>query len=342
MDAVTRSASRALGRPNCQLACCSLSNNQVPHKSLVSLQGSLCGKSSMTSVRRNSSSARGLNCRSRVHSSPRTKMHFSHGPADEEFVGDDDDFVEASVLQAVEVRYAREGFVFRMADGRIIMCAHNKPENAASVSYSHPAIVLRIEDGSNLFLPIIVSDHPSMLLMEAMSLAPTARPTIYQVLTQLVDALGYQILLVRITHRLSEAYFARVFLSKADNLSDDIMSLDMRPSDAINLAVRAKVPIQVSRALAACDGVRIIEEQSGEGKRRPRQKKRREDFVVEAVDMSVEDGCQASQEFKLLQLLQQATQEERYHDAAELRDKLNSLRSGDSGSGSSSSREKLQ
>lgn len=37
-----------------------------------------------------------------------------------------------------------------------------------------------------------------------------------------------------------------------------IMSLDLRPSDAINLAVRANVPIQVNKALAVADGVRQV------------------------------------------------------------------------------------
>lgn len=50
-----------------------------------------------------------------------------------------------------------------------------------------------------------------------------------------------QLKLVRITHRVCEAYYARIYLSKAGEDYAPLISLDLRPSDAVNLAVRGQV-----------------------------------------------------------------------------------------------------
>ncbi|ONM01109.1 Bifunctional nuclease 1 [Zea mays] len=80
----------------------------------------------------------------------------------------DEDYVNSTVLEAVEVRSGSEGYVIKMRDGKNLRCVHsnfqgrNIPENTPQ-----PAIVLRIEDGSGTLLPIIVLEMPSVLLMAA-------------------------------------------------------------------------------------------------------------------------------------------------------------------------------
>jgi len=46
-----------------------------------------------------------------------------------------------------------------------------------------------------------------------------ARPTMYQVVKEMVDKMGYEVRLVRVTKRVHEAYFAQLFLSKVCNWS---------------------------------------------------------------------------------------------------------------------------
>lgn len=132
-----------------------------------------------------------------------------------------------------------------------------------------------------------LSAHPSVLWspLIILSLKFQTRPTIYQVMKEMATCMGFkvswifnydllfvrtvpnsftfQLKMVRITHRVCEAYYARAFLSKVwktkpcdfkevhwsvvstcqidSNGEEFITSFDMKPSDAINLAARAKV-----------------------------------------------------------------------------------------------------
>lgn len=44
-----------------------------------------------------------------------------------------------------------------MRDGKHLRCVHNNPQGGNLPDYApHPAIVLKMEDGSDLLLPIIV------------------------------------------------------------------------------------------------------------------------------------------------------------------------------------------
>lgn len=57
----------------------------------------------------------------------------------------------------VEVKSGADGFMIKMRDGRQLRCVHNNPHGEHLPDYApHPAIVLKMEDGSGLLLPIIV------------------------------------------------------------------------------------------------------------------------------------------------------------------------------------------
>lgn len=50
-----------------------------------------------------------------------------------------------------------DGFMIKMRDGRHLRCVHNNPQGGHLPDYApHPAIVLKMEDGTGLLLPIIV------------------------------------------------------------------------------------------------------------------------------------------------------------------------------------------
>ncbi|KAG6382441.1 hypothetical protein SASPL_157890 [Salvia splendens] len=172
-----------------------------------------------------------------------------NGSMAENFSESNADYVNSSVVEA-------DGFVIKMRDGGYLKCAHNNPQGGHLPDYApHPAIVLKMEDGTGLLLPIIVLEMPSVLLMAAVR---NARPTMYQVVKDMVDKMGYTVKLVRVTKRVQEAYFAELHLAKLDNEADTVC-FDLRPSDAINIAVRCKVPIQVNKLLAYSDGMKVIE-----------------------------------------------------------------------------------
>ena len=63
----------------------------------------------------------------------------------------------------VEVRSGSDGYIIKMRDGKNLRCVHNNNSQGRHIPESapQPAIVLRIEDGSETLLPIIVCMHYS-------------------------------------------------------------------------------------------------------------------------------------------------------------------------------------
>ncbi|KAJ3709286.1 hypothetical protein LUZ61_012991 [Rhynchospora tenuis] len=172
----------------------------------------------------------------------------------------DGDYVDSSVMEAVEVRRGSEGVIIKMKDGRNLRCVYNNPQAGSLPDYApHPAIVLKMEDGSDLLLPIIVLELPSVLLMAAVRDVQLARPTIYEVLKVMTEIMGYAVKRVRVTKSVRDAYYAEIYFAKIGD-DNDTKVIDCRPSDAINVAVRCKVPIQVNRSIVYSDGMRVVEQ----------------------------------------------------------------------------------
>ncbi|XP_073134488.1 bifunctional nuclease 1 [Henckelia pumila] len=234
----------------------------------------------------------------------------------------DADYVDSSVIEAVEVKSGSDGFMIKMRDGKHLRCIHNNPQGSHFADYApHPAIVLKMEDGTGLLLPIIVLEMPSVLLMAAVRNVQIARPTMYQVVKDMIEKMGYTVKLVRVTKRVHEAYFAELHLVKLDNEAESVR-FDLRPSDAINIAVRCKVPIQVNKFLAYNDGMRVVES----AKVSVQSSLLDGQFFTE-LDRPTGQPCIDTKEFDLVRNMLIAVVEERYRDAASWRDKLTQLRS---------------
>ncbi|KDP38546.1 hypothetical protein JCGZ_04471 [Jatropha curcas] len=239
-----------------------------------------------------------------------------NGSTAENFNENDEDYVNSSVVEAVEVKSGADGFTIKMRDGRHLRCIHNNPQGGHLPDYApHPAIVLKMEDGTGLLLPIIVLEMPSVLLMAAVRNVQIARPTLYQVVKEMIEKMGYEVRLVRVTKRVHEAYFAQLYLTKVGNETECI-SFDLRPSDAINIAVRCKVPIQVNKYLAYSDGMRVIE--SGKLTHSPGS----DGLLFTELDRPTGKPCLDTKEFDLVRNMMTAVIEERYQDAAQWRDEL--------------------
>ncbi|KAH1212023.1 Bifunctional nuclease 1 [Glycine soja] len=223
------------------------------------------------------------------------------GSTADNFNEKDEDYVISSVIEAVEVKSGADGFIIKMRDGRHLRCVHNNPQGGHLPDYApHPAIVLKMEDGTGLLLPIIVLEMPSVLLMAAIRNVPIARPTLYQVVKEMIDKMGYEV-----------------------GNDAEYVSFDLRPSDAINIAVRCKVPIQVNKYLAYSDGMRVIE--SG---KLSTQFPGMDGRLFTEMDRPSGQPCAETTEFNLLHNMLKAVVEERYKDAALFRDQLNQLRAG--------------
>jgi len=259
-------------------------------------------------------------------SSCNSSMSFNNGStADSGFSENDEDYINSSVMEAVEVKSGKDGFVIKMRDGHFVKCVHNNPDGGRLPDYGPlPAIVLQMDNASKLLLPIIVLELPCNMLIEALRNVQVIRPTVYHVTRDMLEIMGYQAKLVRVTHRVHEAYYARIYLAKIDDETQRLVSLDLRPSDAINLAVRCKIPIQVNRDLAYGDGVRIV---ANAPKLPSRSMLTELGLVLTDLDQAEAGSCATAEEFGLVRSMMIAAVEERYSDAAKFRDELRQLRS---------------
>ncbi|KAK8716851.1 hypothetical protein V6N13_044146 [Hibiscus sabdariffa] len=141
-------------------------------------------------------------------------------------------------------------------------------------------------------------------------------PDQFHLVKHVVERLGYQVKMVRITERVVNTYYAKLYFTKPGE--NDVISVDARPSDAINVAKRCKAPIYVSKQIFLEDAIRI-----GYGMGRVRDTKSTYDVLLD----SAADGPDLlTEELNLVRNINLAVEEERYNDAAMLRDKLMKLR----------------
>lgn len=138
----------------------------------------------------------------------------------------------------------------------------------------------------------------------------------FQLVGNVAEELGYDVKMVRITERVANTYFARLCFSKPGE--KDILSVDARPSDAINVASRCKAPIYISKQIVLTDAIRI-----GYGVGRVRNSKPIYDV---SLDSAADGPDSLVEELDLVRNMNLAVKEERYTDAAMWRDKLMELR----------------
>ncbi|PKI74436.1 hypothetical protein CRG98_005200 [Punica granatum] len=122
--------------------------------------------------------------------------------------------------------------------------------------------------------------------------------------------------MVRITERVVNTYFARLYFSKPGET--ELFSVDARPSDAINVAYRCQVPVYVNKQIVLTDAIRI-----GYGADRSRDARPVYDV---SLDSAAEGPDILVEELDLVKSMNLAIKEERYIDAAMWRDKLRKLR----------------
>ncbi|XP_031478164.1 bifunctional nuclease 2 isoform X2 [Nymphaea colorata] len=140
-------------------------------------------------------------------------------------------------------------------------------------------------------------------------------PDQFDFMKDVVEALGYEIRMVRITERIVNTYHAHIDIGKAGEQA--VLSLDSRPSDAINLARRCKAPIYVNKQIVSADAIQVVY-----GRWKGNDMKSTYDVLLD----SAEGPDPVSEELSLVRKMNLAVTEERYKDAASWRDKLNKFR----------------
>ncbi|KAH7428819.1 hypothetical protein KP509_09G019300 [Ceratopteris richardii] len=243
------------------------------------------------------------------------------GAYNSDWRSEDDSFqyLEAEVVEAVSLLPSHGHLFMTLANGGEVEVNHvNPPKGRLLYRTRNPTIFLKIIAESELILPIIVGDIAVGMLMKALhGDEGVVRPNQYHLMREMVSSLNFEVRMVRVTERVADTYLSRIFIAKPGE--DAMMSVDARPSDAINLAVRCKVPIFVNKDIVYADAVRPVQV-AAQGTA----------VMLKHGTLTLdcpEDGPDlVAEEITLVKNMLIAVVEERYNDAAHWRNSLNEHR----------------
>jgi bifunctional DNase/RNase len=109
----------------------------------------------------------------------------------------------------------------------------------------HRIVLLRERGGSGRLLPIWVGEAEGDALALHRGGVSTPRPLTHELTVRLLEAAGTRIERVTVASLRENIFYALVALRAGEEVNE----IDARPSDALNVAVRADAPIYVDAAL---------------------------------------------------------------------------------------------
>jgi uncharacterized protein len=114
----------------------------------------------------------------------------------------------------------------------------------------HPIVVLN-DPLKRRALPIWIGMFEANAITRALDNYKPERPATHDLLLNTIEETGYHVKHIEINELASNTYFATIVLINANGVSEKDKNIDARPSDAIALALRAKVPILVAPQVVA-------------------------------------------------------------------------------------------
>ncbi len=120
-------------------------------------------------------------------------------------------------------------------------------------------VVMLKEKTAPRYLPIWIGHFEADAIAIPMQNVPVSRPLTHDLLRDAIQQLGGQLTQVVISELADETFFAKLIV----DASGRHLEIDSRPSDAIALAIRAKVPIYVEESVFEQAGM-VFENEEGE------------------------------------------------------------------------------
>ena len=111
-------------------------------------------------------------------------------------------------------------------------------------------VILREKDAER-FLPIWIGPAEADAIAVRLQEVSVARPLTHDLLTNMVEQLGGVVQSVVVNDLSNDTFFARIHIDQ----NGQKLEIDSRPSDAIAIAVRARVPIFVEESVLDRAGV---------------------------------------------------------------------------------------
>lgn len=126
---------------------------------------------------------------------------------------------------------------------------------------SQQRIVILRESNADRYLPIWIGVYEAEAITIALQEVEVARPLTHDLLKNVFGSLNARILRVEVLALRDDTYFGNIVVEA----NGRTLNIDARPSDALNLAVRAHVPILVARSVMDAAGITPEEDLQEEG-----------------------------------------------------------------------------
>ncbi len=116
---------------------------------------------------------------------------------------------------------------------------------------SQQRIVILREVNADRYLPIWIGVYEAEAITISLQEVEVIRPLTHDLLKNIFTALNARIVRVEISALKDDTFFGNIVVE----VDGRLMDIDSRPSDALNLAVRAHVPILVARSVLDSAGI---------------------------------------------------------------------------------------
>ncbi len=192
-----------------------------------------------------------------------------------------------------------------------------------SISVTNVGFILFLKgDDEARVLPIFIGTNEAQSIALALGEEPPPRPMTHDLLKSMLESLDCSVTRVEITDIKDGTFFGKVYMTRS---GIEEMEFDSRPSDAIALGMRFQAPIFMHRKVFDEASVAVVSKEEKE-----REEERKEAGVPSPGDADAGAAPEKPQTHaeKLRLDLDKAVREERYEDAARLRDALKRLQSG--------------
>ncbi|MBX5492488.1 MAG: bifunctional nuclease family protein [Chloroflexi bacterium] len=123
---------------------------------------------------------------------------------------------------------------------------------------NYKRVVMLKEKTGPRFLPIWIGHFEADAIAIPMQNVPVSRPLTHDLLGRVMQTLGARLTQIVINDLADETFYARLILDHGGQH----LEIDSRPSDAIALAIRAKVPIYVEESVLDQAGIMFESEES--------------------------------------------------------------------------------
>ncbi|MBC8097862.1 MAG: bifunctional nuclease family protein [Armatimonadetes bacterium] len=135
-----------------------------------------------------------------------------------------------------------------------------------SLMTQHRVVILK-DTTNERYLPIWIGPFEAEALTVELQEMQQQRPFTHDLIKAVIRELGGRVVHVLINDLRNDVFFARIVIE----VNDKQIEVDARPSDAINVAVRAKAPIFVMETVLARAGIEPdedVEQEIADGEKR--------------------------------------------------------------------------